>query len=98
MPPGSSCLAPLHFVFGQIQDHRIGSLYLWRTLSDDSDVLRMDDLLAYAGDFGAGYIVLDSYWEERIGGCREFLENPPEGLTVCKAGELSVVEVVSPVR
>jgi hypothetical protein len=98
IPGGSRCLAPLHFVFGQVQRLRIGSLYLWRTLSEDETDLAVDDLVSYASDRNTWYVVLDGYWMERIGDWEEFLDDPPPWVEVTDTGELVVLDFSSPVR
>ena len=98
IPDRASCLAPLHFIFGQVQRLRIGSLYLWRTLSDDEAGLSMEDLFVYAGRRNTEYIVLDEYWKDQIDGCREFLGDAPDYIRVTDTGELVVLELPSPGR
>ena len=95
IPDGSGCLAPMHFVFGQVHRLRVGSIYLWRTMSDAGE-LRISDLLEYAADRDTRYIVLDAYWMDRIEDCSAFLGSQPEGTRVTDTGDLVVLEAVSP--
>ena len=98
IPSGSRCLAPLHFVFGQVHRLRIGSLYLWRTLSGDEPDLIMEDLVSYASARNTRYIVMDDYWTGKIMNSSEFLADPPYGVNVTDTGDLVVVELSSRVR
>lgn len=97
IPEGETCLAPMSFVFGQIDRLRISGLYLARVLCENRE-MSIGYLLDYAEERCIGYIVLDDYWIEHTTGCEEFLKQDQCTVDVIDTGELLVLKIANRVR
>jgi hypothetical protein len=94
IPEGETCLAPMNFIFGQIDRLRISGLYLARVLCENRE-MSIEYLLDYAEQRRIGYIVLDDYWIEHTTGCEEFLNQDQSTVDVIDTGELLVLKIVN---
>jgi len=94
IPEGETCLAPMNFIFGQIDRLQISGLYLARVLCENRE-MSIGYLLDYADERRIGYIVLDDYWIEHTTGCEEFLAQDQYEVNVVDTGELLVLKIAN---
>ena len=94
IPDDARCLAPMGFIFGQIDRLQISGLYLARVLCENRE-MSIGYLLDYADERCIRYIVLDDYWIEHITGCEEFLIRDQYEVDVIDTGELLVLRIAN---